>query len=62
MAIRMTAGVLWLASATAVVLAQPGGGEADSSVLAASQPAATRVAFVYPSAFPVRGARSSCRP
>lgn len=62
MAIRMTAGVLWLASATAVVLAQPEVKEADVSVAAVSRPIATRGGFLYPSAFPLRRAGSSCRP
>lgn len=61
MTIRMTAGMLWLASATAVVLAQSEGG-APGQGGAAAQPAVVRAALVYPSAFPVRNARPSCRP
>ncbi|HSX62351.1 MAG TPA: hypothetical protein VLF18_19375 [Tahibacter sp.] len=61
MTIRMTAGVLWLASATAIVVAQGGDGAAPDAGIATPRAAvASRVAFVYPSAFPLRGA-VSCR-
>jgi hypothetical protein len=61
MAIRMTAGVFWLASATAIVIAQ---GEHEAAPTGSRPPVVRAVlsSFLYPTAFPLRSAATPCRP